>query len=139
MLVVEGLGEVRFKLEPVQARGQNGGLFCRQIGVVWVGHEGLGSRAWGLREWWIASAYGLRGMRSGLIVVGWRGRPIGLRYKRSRGVTTEAFEAGVVWQSQGEDWARGRLRGREILKCGRSAEARLRVEKGSARRPAGLD
>lgn len=42
MLVVEGLGEVRFKLKPVQARGQNGGLFCRQIGVVLVRQERLG-------------------------------------------------------------------------------------------------
>ena len=41
MLVVEGLGEVGLKLKPVQARGQNGGLLCRQIGVDFVRHEGF--------------------------------------------------------------------------------------------------
>lgn len=53
MLVVEGLGEVRFKLKPVQARGQNGGLFCRQIGVVFVRRQrlGLGFGLCGLLRW----------------------------------------------------------------------------------------
>lgn len=41
MLIVEGLGEVGFKLKPVQARGQNGGLLCRQIDVDFVRHEGF--------------------------------------------------------------------------------------------------
>lgn len=78
MLVIEGLGEVRFKLKPVQARGQNGGLFCRQIGVVFVRQQrlGLGFGLCGLlrctnKEGGNQTDSGVEGLANGFVFEDW--------------------------------------------------------------------
>lgn len=81
MLVIEGLGEVGLKLKPVQARGQNGGLLCRQIGVDFVRHEGFfpGPKLCAL-----------------ILVCALRERKSGCRVIRSGGVEGQAGETVVM-------------------------------------------